>query len=185
MSETEWWNNLQGDDITDNAYGVPPYNVSTVADIIEAHIKFDGGMILDFGCGPGRLGHELARRHPTTWVCGVDESQQMLELSRVDAPLNWTVGHLDLPKNWFGGGYAVTVFQHLPHEIVRKCLKQIYRAMKPESQFIFTYAVGAEDTFLNHQVSHATMGEWLSDVGFVGLLLDIAGSDWTWAVAHK
>ena len=89
VTEDEWWDSLEGEDVVINAHGVPPYDVDQVASIIEDHILFDGA-VLDFGCGPGRLGHELARRHPNTWVHGVDVSLKMLERSRVNAPKNWT-----------------------------------------------------------------------------------------------
>ncbi|MCC9146797.1 MULTISPECIES: class I SAM-dependent methyltransferase [unclassified Arthrobacter] len=58
-----------------------------------------GARILDAGCGPGRVGGELARRGHR--VVGVDVDPELIEAARQDFPdLQWFVGdlaELDLP----------------------------------------------------------------------------------------
>ncbi|MCQ1951447.1 class I SAM-dependent methyltransferase [Arthrobacter sp. zg-Y859] len=58
-----------------------------------------GARILDAGCGPGRVGGELARRGHT--VVGVDVDPELIDAARHDFPdLQWFVGdlaELDLP----------------------------------------------------------------------------------------
>ncbi|NHT16307.1 class I SAM-dependent methyltransferase [Cellulomonas sp. IC4_254] len=58
-----------------------------------------GSRVLDAGCGPGRVGGELARRGHT--VVGVDVDPLLVEAARADHPAgDWHVGdlaELDLP----------------------------------------------------------------------------------------
>ncbi|MCQ1996521.1 bifunctional 2-polyprenyl-6-hydroxyphenol methylase/3-demethylubiquinol 3-O-methyltransferase UbiG [Arthrobacter sp. zg-Y1171] len=58
-----------------------------------------GARILDAGCGPGRVGGELARRGHA--VVGVDVDPELIDAARQDFPdLQWFVGdlsELDLP----------------------------------------------------------------------------------------
>lgn len=58
-----------------------------------------GSRVLDAGCGPGRVGGELARRGHT--VVGVDVDPVLIEAARADHPAgDWRVGdlaELDLP----------------------------------------------------------------------------------------
>lgn len=58
-----------------------------------------GARVLDAGCGPGRVGSELARRGHT--VVGVDVDPVLIEAARADHPEgDWYVGdlaELDLP----------------------------------------------------------------------------------------
>lgn len=62
-----------------------------------------GSRVLDAGCGPGRVGGELARRGHH--VVGVDADPELIEAARADHPqVDWRVAdlaELDLPA---GGG---------------------------------------------------------------------------------
>ncbi len=52
-----------------------------------------GARILDAGCGPGRVGGELARRGHR--VSGVDADPELIEAARTDHPgVDWRVGDL-------------------------------------------------------------------------------------------
>lgn len=70
-----------------------------------------GSRILDAGCGPGRVGGELARRGHT--VVGVDVDPVLIEAARVSHPgATWLVGdiaELDLPAQGVTGSFDVIV----------------------------------------------------------------------------
>jgi len=164
--ENQWWADLEGEELRANAWGLPHYDVDAVADHVSHCVA---GRVLDLGCGPGRLGHALARRHPWAQIEGVDVSQTAVDQSLVDCPPNWSAQVIDgehLPETSYDGAYSVTVFQHLPHDLVQSYVHQVYDRLTPGSLFIFTYAVGEEDTFLSHQASHRLAADWLGQAGF-------------------
>jgi len=70
-----------------------------------------GARVLDAGCGPGRVGGELARRGHT--VVGVDVDPVLVEAARTDEPQGtWLVGdlaELDLPAAGVAEPFDVAV----------------------------------------------------------------------------
>lgn len=70
-----------------------------------------GSRVLDAGCGPGRVGGELARRGHT--VVGVDVDPVLVEAARADHPEgDWHVGdlaELDLPATGVAEPFDVAV----------------------------------------------------------------------------
>jgi 2-polyprenyl-3-methyl-5-hydroxy-6-metoxy-1,4-benzoquinol methylase len=70
-----------------------------------------GARVLDAGCGPGRVGGELARRGHT--VVGVDVDPVLIEAARTDHPEgSWHVGdlaELDLPAAGVAEPFDVAV----------------------------------------------------------------------------
>src|SRR3712207_7610408 len=70
-----------------------------------------GSRVLDAGCGPGRVGAELAGRGHT--VVGVDVDPVLVEAARSDHPgPTWLVGdlaELDLPSRGIAETFGVVV----------------------------------------------------------------------------
>jgi cyclopropane fatty-acyl-phospholipid synthase-like methyltransferase len=85
--------------------------------------------------------------------------------------------------------YAVTVFQHLPHDAVLGYIRQVHDLLVPGGRFAFTWIAGDEDTFLSHQVPYREMvDDWLESAGFakvVHLTCHDHPSGWRWAVATR
>jgi len=187
--ENRWWSDLRGEELKANAFGVPPYDVEAVARFIMTYM--DQGTVIDIGCGPGRLGHTLARLNYGSEFVGYDVSEEMVRQSNVFSPSNWTAHQIDWPSQitdeWITSAYSVTVFQHLPEEIVREYLYAVAERLVSGGQFVFTYATGSEDTFLSHQVSHETMTEWVRDAGLTPLRVATPEYHpaWNWMVAIK
>lgn len=190
--ENEWWSKLRGGELAINAFGLPHYDVEAVADFLEPWIKPE--IVLDLGCGPGRLGHVLAERHPFSTFVGYDVSPQMVSQASVGGPLNWSArltNGADL--GWTEGNgiissaYSVTVFQHLPAFVVKGYLQQLSDILKLGGTFVFTYAIGTEDTFLSHQVTHHDMTQWVIDAGMhpVRLITPDDHPAWHWMKATK
>jgi 2-polyprenyl-3-methyl-5-hydroxy-6-metoxy-1,4-benzoquinol methylase len=195
MEEWNWWDELDGDEVRRNAWGWPHYDVEAVADFIEQHAPL-GRYNLDLGCGPGRLGHVLARRNPDVAVFGIDVSANMVSYSNVDAPRNWSAVVNDgatIPAGGKGEGvrpynvvYAVTVFQHLPNITVDTYVNQIYSRLAPDGVLIFTYATGNEVAPRSYQVSAEQAHDWCRRFGFVQrLVTPDTHPNWNWMLARK
>lgn len=72
-------------------------NIHGEADLVESLLTGSDRMVLDAGCGTGRVAIELARRGHRVW--GVDSDPRMLQSARAKAPeLPWLQADLaDLP----------------------------------------------------------------------------------------
>jgi cyclopropane fatty-acyl-phospholipid synthase-like methyltransferase len=189
VDEREWWDGLEGQAILDNTAGVPPYDATAVAKyLIEVLQLQPGDRVLDLGCGTGRLTNEIATRRPGARFVGVDIAPSLIDLAMAEAPPNawYRIGDgRALPDHigMFDGAYSITMFQHIPHDAVRGYLADVAAHLRSESLFMFTVAVGTEDSFLNHQVDLDLLRRWVEDAG----LSPIASrrTEWTWFLAVK
>jgi SAM-dependent methyltransferase len=188
-TEGQWWDALVGEEVERNAYGWPHYDAEEVASFIESHVS--GPRVLDLGCGPGRLGHLLARRNITWDLYGVDVSPNMVARSITDAPPNWDAYVNDgqqLPNIRIDDAYSVTVLQHVDETTARSYVAQVHDMLSIGGVFLFTYAVGDEDTFLSHQIEHDTALDFLNSAGFSRserLVTPDTHPAWNWAIGYK
>lgn len=189
LEEWEWWDQLDGEEVQRNAWGWPHYDVDAVAEFIERYAPL-GVDNLDLGCGPGRLGHVLARRNTDSFIYGIDVSPNMVAYANVDAPSNWRADVNDgvtIPKGLYSTVYAVTVFQHLPSAVVESYVKQIYHRLVDDGRLIFTYAIGDEVAPRSYQVAATDQAlEWCHMFGSVQTLATpVQHPNWNWMVARK
>lgn len=117
------------------------------------HLIFDnklneivsGSMVLDVGCGRGRVARALATKRPDIRVFGVDVAPSMIK-SAIDA--NKDVNNLSFcvcdgtslsvfPDEVFNFIYSFIVFQHLPRHITGQYISDAARILKPGGKFIF------------------------------------------------
>lgn len=196
-AERDWWDNLEGDEILDNTAGWPPYNVDSVVDFLEVVLDTGNiGPVLDLGCGAGRLTNRCAERWPRSLLLGVDISPKLLAIASKHRPSNAVYDVIDgrtLDDEGHGPGqidaaYSVTVFQHLPHDVVASYIRQVGEMLSPSRRFAFTWSYGVEDTFLSHQCDRDDVDGWLEAAGFEKIV-HLTNHDhprgWRWAVATK
>lgn len=187
-AEDLWWASLKGADIDVNTAGLPPYDVELVAAKLDIPLT-PGSRVLDLGCGVGRLTVEFARLHPHLDVHGVDVGVNMIA-NAAHAPnvfYDLCDGRtVPFPDEHFAAAYAVTLFQHLPGDVVRGYLREVHRVLIKGAQFAFTFAEGDIDHFLNHQVDLSDMMNWVYDAGFVGTFWEPDDeTPWSWAYVYK
>ncbi len=98
-------------------------------------------LVVDYGCGCGRLAKELLRQRPECFVLGIDTSAEQRALAdeyvasnrfeaAVPASLNDGEGTADLV-------YSVYVLQHVPAIELRDVLRRIHRVLKPRGLFAY------------------------------------------------
>jgi ubiquinone/menaquinone biosynthesis C-methylase UbiE len=93
--------------------------------------------ILDLGCGPGHLMHDLARAvGPEGSVCGVDVSEEMLAIAaRDDVELAHVVGTtLPFDADVFDAAVATQVYEFV--EEIQEALVELFRVLRPRGKAV-------------------------------------------------
>ena len=106
-----------------------------------------GERVLDVGCGTGSL-CILAKKQvgEDGKVVGVDLSSEMVKQARKKAQkynldIHLTEGSIDrleFPNDYFDVAISTWMFHHLPVEVKKAGLKEIYRVLKRGGRFLFS-----------------------------------------------
>lgn len=121
-----------------------------------AEIK-DGERILDVGCGTGSLLIEIKNKYPKAEVVGIDPDPNILHIAHnkleqagVNAQLKQgVVQELPFPTSSFDLVTSTLVFHHLPTEVKRQAIKEIYRVLKENGRFLLA-DFGKPETMLSY-----------------------------------
>lgn len=191
MSEAEnaWWSSLRDDDQLNNAYGIPHYDVGAVGTFVVDQLQLRRHhVVLDIGCGPGRLARNVITRSGCTLV-GFDVAPSMIAAAKKGGLGTYFVSDgVSIPVDGpYDAAYAVTVFQHIPHSVVRGYMTQTLERLVPGGRLLFSYADGDEDAFLSHQATSANMMAWLYEAGFGNVRKIPTPTDhpaWCWMIAE-
>ncbi|MCW2134790.1 Methyltransferase domain-containing protein [Arthrobacter sp. VKM Ac-2550] len=134
-----------------------------------------GSRILDAGCGPGRLGGELAVRGHQ--VVGVDVDPELIEAARRDHPdVNWFVGdlaELDLPSQGVAEAFdlivcAGNVLTFLAPGTAPEVLARMARHLAPEGRLVTGFGAGRGYDF----------DQFMADASGAGLAADHKFGTW-------
>jgi ubiquinone/menaquinone biosynthesis C-methylase UbiE len=102
----------------------------------------EGEQVLDIGCGPGLLAHDIAASVGRTGrVCGIDISEDMLAMSRKRcAEQSWTefqnadATKLPYSDRSFGAAVSTQVYEYVAD--VPAALAELYRVMRPGGRVV-------------------------------------------------
>lgn len=105
-----------------------------------------GSVLLEVGCGVGRMIQQMQRRAPFSRLYGVDISETMISYTRKNTAgdprlsLHVNTGY-DLgviPSNTVDFAYSVDVFIHIyDAEIIFNYLREVHRCLKEKGHFCF------------------------------------------------
>lgn len=194
LTEREWWDHLEGDEILNNTAGNPPYDLDPVVDrIVET---LDIPHWVDLGCGVGRLTNAVATRAwPYVKIIGIDSAPTLVNIARTNAApgTRYVIGNgryfppLDFAE--ISGIYSVTVFQHIPHDYKLNYVYQALDLLLPGGKFLFSVSVGDQpDSFNHHQLSLGALSEFAIQIEHMGGTVSVDGPDgneWTWIEVTK
>ena len=104
----------------------------------------DGGKVLDIGCGPGVMAHDLLKRGCTVW--GIDASEKMIALAKAKmekmgdtSRAHFSVGdieNLEFPDAEFDAVICMGVLEYLLSDL--KAIEEMARVTKPGGTVIVT-----------------------------------------------
>jgi SAM-dependent methyltransferase len=143
------------------------HDLAGEARLVDAMVA-RGSRILDAGCGPGRVGGELARRGHT--VLGVDVDPVLIGAARTDHPGGtWLVGdlaELDLPA--LGEPFdaivcAGNVMTFAAPSTRRGVLANLRATVKPDGRAAFGFGAGRGYPFEGFFADAAAAG-WATDL---------------------
>ncbi len=111
--------------------------------IVDAVEVKDSYTILDVGCGTGAFLEILRNRYPKVSAIGIDPDEQALSIAskRLQAYPNVTfinsfAESLPFENDTFDTVYSTLAFHHLPTEIKKKAVEEIYRVLKPRGKLV-------------------------------------------------
>ncbi len=119
-------------------------NAIRKASIAPAQIN-PGDKVLDVGCGTGDLTLEAKKlAGPSGEVHGIDASPNMIrqagrKASRNGVNVTFKIGlieHIEFPENQFDVVLSSLMMHHLPDDLKREGLAEIYRVLKPGGRLL-------------------------------------------------
>jgi ADP-heptose:LPS heptosyltransferase len=114
------------------------FETPAFAQAILKHTTAPHPVVLDYGCGVGRLAKGILAAHATATVIGVDESVEALALAReyVNDPRFSTLSPYEL-SHGVDLAYCVYVLQHVPAIQIRDVLQRIHHHLRDDGAFVY------------------------------------------------
>jgi len=188
----------------DNATPAGVFNVGDMYDeytarqavfIIE-QLDVTDGLLVDLGCGIGRLSDAvLGRLRDVDAVIGVDPSWPMLD--KADRRLGSTrfIPWYTLTPGRLAGGvhgaWCVLTFQHLPDDTVQEHLADLFEILKPGARLVTQWVTHGEEGPMSYPRLPNMIYDWHREAGFRrcrGISDDWVtryADNWAWFTAEK
>jgi len=171
-----------------------------------SHISIKpNAFILDLGCGGGKAVQELTRISLSGKVCGIDYSEEMVQLARkinkkfienghVEI-LHGSVSSLPFSDGMFDYVTAFEAYYFWPNLI--DDLKEIKRVLKPGGTLLIANEVYKHEKFEKRNLKLAKWGDmmlhtpeeyrgFLTEAGYMAIEIDeVAEKNWIAAIAEK
>lgn len=154
----------------------------------------EDAVVLDLGCGVGRLILPMARALGCQFV-GLDISTAMVSIARERRAeqmlenVSLIVGDgRSLPEYLeVDAVYSMLMFQHIAADACAGYVREVARILKPGGRFRFQDALGTEDGFLSHQTSVAEMHGWCESAELTVIESEASRlyARWHWLTARK
>lgn len=124
--------------------------------VIESTQVKENDQILDVGCGTGTLAIEMKKKYPHTHIIGIDPDKKALSIARnkirrknLDITcLEGFSQEIPFPSSSFDLVICTLIFHHLTTDIKIKSLKEIYRVLKKNGQFVLADFGEAENNWI-------------------------------------
>ena len=173
------------------------YTQRQAAFIVE-QLGVEDGLLLDLGCGIGRLSRPIANALPRVTVWGHDTSETMVRKAQDDTPGGhaFYVPLLFPLRTYFGfdeldGAWCVLTFQHLPDDIVQQHLADLFEILKPGARLVTQWVTSGEEAPMSYPRCWIDIFDFHRDAGFyvptyaIDEYVTQYTDDWIWVVAEK
>jgi len=125
------------------------YTARQVAFIVEQLDVGDDGLLIDVGCGIGRLTTPIAEAIPGAMVFGVDPSVEMRAIACSTRPriAGYRINLESFFHETVHGAWCVLVFQHLDEAPIREILRDVAGVLKPGGRFVSQWMLDKDQAF--------------------------------------
>lgn len=118
-------------------------SAESIKKIYRSLSDLDAPLILEWGCGVGRIITHIRNEFPNSKILGSDVDVKMIDwckknIKKVIFTTNNNLPPFNFPDNFFDFVYAASVFTHLTEIYQKEWLQEILRILKPEGLFLFT-----------------------------------------------
>lgn len=190
--EREWWEQTATDEDIWNGPGDGLDQLEQLIPAIKPALEGPGRVVMELGCGNGRLLVPMAEAFPLATFMGVDIAFRPFPRPR-NAGLLGTDGRTILMGDgMIDAAYSVLLFQHLPEEAVRGYLAELARVLRPGGLCCIQFVARlnddtAPDGFLDYRYLSTSMLDWALDAGFDSGQLACARiqPEWDWLTCWK
>ncbi len=163
------------------------------AEFIVNSLDVYEGIVLDLGCGIGRLMRRVTMRRPSLSLIGVDSSMEMVLAARAATAMVVICGNGErlpvLPP--LDGVYCVLMFQHVDDRTVAAYLTDLAELLRPGARLVAQWVVTGDEAPLAYPRSTERIVELHETAGLV-----VTGScddsgvtgyadGWLWTVADN
>jgi ubiquinone/menaquinone biosynthesis C-methylase UbiE len=166
------------------------YILEPFTDILNKNI-----IILDLGCGMGRLSYPIAIRYPNIKMIGIDISPEMIKIAKQNAKdlknikykINDGVSLSEIDNDSINLVFSMTTFQHIPNKIAQGYINEISRVLKKQGKFRLQFIEGDYHDFNENNLKEEDVVKWCNDaeLHIEDIQRDLMFSKWIWITGEK
>ena len=149
------------------------------------------GIVLDLGCGVGRLLHQVQLHRPRLMLVGVDSSPQMINVARQATHSELIVADSLEGLPLLDGAWSVLMFQHIDDETVAAYLADLAELLRPDARLVAQWVIDGDEAPMAyprlierilelHEIAGLNVIEAIDDSQVTGY-----ADGWLWTVAEQ
>jgi ubiquinone/menaquinone biosynthesis C-methylase UbiE len=152
-------------------------------------------IILDLGCGMGRLSLPIAQRYPNVKIVGIDISPEMIKIAKQNSKdlknirykVNDGISISEIDDNCIDLVYSIVTFQHIPNQVFQGYIKEISRILRKSGKFRIQFVEGNYYGFNENNSNEDDVIKWCDEAGLNIINIDrnLIFPKWTWITGEK
>lgn len=140
-------------------------------------------VIVDYGCGIGRMTGPIADALPDSTVVGIDPEPSMVAEARRRHPDVQFTTDTVMPLRSTDAVFSMLVLQHLPHAEQLDLVGQWVKALRPRGRVLAQVAIGTDDVPLSRQWQEGDLVTLFAGLQVAVIARDDLFPTWRWVYA--
>ena len=140
-------------------------------------------VIVDYGCGIGRMTGPIASALPDSTVVGIDPEPAMIGEARRRHPDVQFTTDTNMPVRSTDAVFSMLVLQHLPHVEQVELVGRWVKALRPRGRVLAQVAIGVDDVPLSRQWQETDLHTLFAGLDVTVIARDDLFPTWRWVYA--